>query len=206
VEDQEEAKWTILAEEDAINPVVGKKEVHRTLFFEIERRHVGQGRAGPADRPAERHYLCRKVDAMGGEKDGIDPERPRFHGRKNCGERDSRKKGLQEQVSNPLGKESSFRRKRGTMNKERLEWVISRLNQYMLTAAGDHFLKTASTDFERNRKLTDHQEERLETLYKEKSARVPNKNLTIKESPRKKPRARRPGGNFFSQSRKSRQD
>jgi hypothetical protein len=61
------------------------------------------------------------------------------------------------------------------MNKARLEWVISGLNQYALTKAEDQFLKTASEDFDKNHALTERQEERLESLYKEKSQSIPNK-------------------------------
>jgi len=55
------------------------------------------------------------------------------------------------------------------MNKDRLEWVMSGLNQHALTEAEDQFVKTALEDFEKNHALTEHQEERLENLYKEKS-------------------------------------
>jgi hypothetical protein len=61
------------------------------------------------------------------------------------------------------------------MNRARLEWVMSGLNQYALTKAEALFLKTASEDFEKNQALTKHQEERLENLYKEKSKLTPNK-------------------------------
>ena len=54
------------------------------------------------------------------------------------------------------------------MNKDRLEWVMSGLNQHALTEAEDQFVKTALEDFEKNHALTEHQEERLENLYKEK--------------------------------------
>ncbi len=61
------------------------------------------------------------------------------------------------------------------MNKARLEWVMSGLNQYTLTPAEDLFLKTVSADFDKNQALTAYQEERLENLYKEKSKLVPHK-------------------------------
>ncbi len=61
------------------------------------------------------------------------------------------------------------------MNKARLEWVMSGLNQYVLTTAEDLFLTTISADFDKNQALTAHQEERLENLYKEKSRLTPNK-------------------------------
>jgi len=50
------------------------------------------------------------------------------------------------------------------MNKARLEWVMSGLNQYALTDAEDLFLKTASADFDKNQALTERQEGRLENL------------------------------------------
>jgi len=41
------------------------------------------------------------------------------------------------------------------MNKARLEWVVSGLNQYVLTQAEDQFLKTALEDFDKNHALTE---------------------------------------------------
>ena len=61
------------------------------------------------------------------------------------------------------------------MNKARLEWVMSGLNQYSLTTAEDHFLKTVLAEFDKNQALTERQEKRLENLYKEKSKLTPNK-------------------------------
>jgi hypothetical protein len=79
------------------------------------------------------------------------------------------------------------------MNKERLEWVMSGLNQHVLTKAEDQFLKTALEDFGKNQSLTEHQEEKLESLYKEKSKLIPNKNqVSPKGSTPKKIRPRRP--------------
>jgi hypothetical protein len=86
------------------------------------------------------------------------------------------------------------------MNKARLEWVMSGLNQYALTTAEDLFLKTASTDFDKNQALTEHQEERLENLYKEKSKLVPNKKpdrFSVKKSSSEKTRFRRPPARVF---------
>jgi hypothetical protein len=76
------------------------------------------------------------------------------------------------------------------MNKERLEWVMSGLNQYALTKTEDQFVKTALEDFDKNHGLTEKQEEKLEILYKEKSQLLPSKNrFSFKESPKKaKPR------------------
>jgi hypothetical protein len=85
------------------------------------------------------------------------------------------------------------------MNKQRLEWVLSGLNQYVLTEAEDRFLRTVSTDFDKNQALTEQQEERLELFYKQKSQLVPNKNrFAIKESSPKKAKPRRPNGKYFS--------
>jgi hypothetical protein len=78
------------------------------------------------------------------------------------------------------------------MNKERLEWIVSGLNQYALTEAEEQFLKTALEDFDKNQVLTGKQEERLETLYEQKSKMIPNKNrFNVKES-QKKDKPRRP--------------
>jgi O-methyltransferase involved in polyketide biosynthesis len=79
------------------------------------------------------------------------------------------------------------------MNKARLEWVMSGLIQYKLTTAEDHFLKTVCADFDKNQAMTAHQEERLESLYKEKSRLIPNKKtdpFSLKESspPKTRPR------------------
>jgi len=81
------------------------------------------------------------------------------------------------------------------MNRERLDWVISGLNQYALTKAEDQFLKTALEDFDRNQSLTGRQEERLETLYKEKSQSIPNKksdHFSFKKADPTKTKPRRP--------------
>ena len=82
------------------------------------------------------------------------------------------------------------------MNKERLEWVMSGLNQHILSKTEDQFIKTAAEDFDKNHALTEQQEEKLESLYKEKSKRIPNKNMVSpkvipkKTKPLKKPRWR----------------
>jgi len=85
---------------------------------------------------------------------------------------------------------------RSIMDKARLDWVISGLNQYALTKAEDVFLKIASEDFDRNQALTEKQEERIETLYKQKSLLMPNKNrFAVEKSPqREKARPRKPSG------------
>jgi len=79
------------------------------------------------------------------------------------------------------------------MKKDRLEWVMSGLNQYNLTKTEDHFIKTALEDFDKNQALTEHQEEKLETLYKEKSKLIPNKiQVSPKASSPKKTKPRKP--------------
>ena len=72
---------------------------------------------------------------------------------------------------------NSVNRMKGViMNKERLEWIVSGINQYALTEAEERFLKTVLEDFNKNQVLTGKQEERLETLYEQKSKMTPNKN------------------------------
>jgi len=81
------------------------------------------------------------------------------------------------------------------MNKGRLEWVMSGLNQYALTTAENFFLETVLADFDKNQALTERQEARLENLYKEKSKLTPNKKsnqLPMSESTPKKTRPRMP--------------
>jgi hypothetical protein len=82
------------------------------------------------------------------------------------------------------------------MNKERLEWIMSGLNQYQLTKTEGQFVKSALGEFDQNHTLTENREERLETLYKEKSKLKPNKNssnyFSFKESGPEKPKPRRP--------------
>ena len=79
------------------------------------------------------------------------------------------------------------------MNKDRLEWIMSGLNQYKLTKNEDQFIKTTLEDFDQKHGLTEHQEERIENLYKEKSKLKPNKNsnyFSFAESTPNKPRPR----------------
>jgi len=86
--------------------------------------------------------------------------------------------------------------KRGFMNKDRLDWIMSGLNQYALTSAEDKFVKAAVVHFDQHLVLTAQQEERIETLYKEKSKRMPNKRsadpFSLGEAPPKRVRPRRP--------------
>ena len=86
------------------------------------------------------------------------------------------------------------------MNKARLDWVMSGLNQYALTLAEDQFLKTAVEDFDKNDALTERQEDRLETLYKLKSQSIPNKKsdrFSVKKSTPKKIKPQRPSAKVF---------
>jgi hypothetical protein len=78
------------------------------------------------------------------------------------------------------------------MNKARLEWVMSGLNQYALTTTEDLFLGTVSADFDKNQVLTERQEERLENLYKEKSKLTPNKKPNQVPSTKSTPKKTRP--------------
>ena len=69
------------------------------------------------------------------------------------------------------------------MNKERLDWVMSGLNRYKLTQKEDQFIKSTEDDFNQKNMITEQQEEKLESLYKEKSKLLPNKNyFSPKES------------------------
>ena len=86
------------------------------------------------------------------------------------------------------------------MKKDRLEWVMSGLNQYNLTKTEDHFVKTAVEDFDKNDALTERQEDRLETLYKLKSQSIPNKKsdrFSVKKSSPKKIKPQRPRAKVF---------
>jgi len=86
------------------------------------------------------------------------------------------------------------------MNKERLDWVMSGLNQHALTKAEDQFLKAAVQDFGKNNALTENQEERLENLYKLKSQLTPDKKsdyFSFKKSTPKKIKPQRPRTKVF---------
>ena len=93
-----------------------------------------------------------------------------------------------------------IRIERSIMNKARLDWVMSGLNQHALTRAEDHFLKLVLADFDKNQALTEHQEERLELFYRQKSQSIPNKKLdhfSFKKSSPKKTEPRRPRKRAF---------
>ena len=87
------------------------------------------------------------------------------------------------------------------MNKERLEWVMSGLNQYKLTKTEDQFVKSAVEDFDKNHALTEQQEKKIETLYKEKSSLVPDKKssdyFAFKKSVPPKARVLKPRTRMF---------
>jgi len=69
------------------------------------------------------------------------------------------------------------------MEKERLEWIMSGLNRYKLAAREDQFVKSVEQNFNQKNMLTEQQEEKLESLYKEKSKLIPNRNyFSPKES------------------------
>jgi len=53
---------------------------------------------------------------------------------------------------------------------------MSGLSYYHLTVREDQFVKSVNQDFNQKNRLTEEQEERLESLYKEKSKSKPNKN------------------------------
>ena len=78
------------------------------------------------------------------------------------------------------------------MNKERLEWIVSGLNQNGLTEAEKQFLKTALEDFDKNGVLAGKQEARLEAIYGQKSRMTPNKNRFVVKESKKKDKPRRP--------------
>jgi hypothetical protein len=83
------------------------------------------------------------------------------------------------------------------MKKERLEWVMSGLNQHQLTRTEDLLVKSAQEGFDQHT-LTVEQEEKLEVLYKEKSKLMPNKKssdyFSLKKSSPQKVRPRKPRG------------
>ena len=69
------------------------------------------------------------------------------------------------------------------MEKERLKWIMSGLNHYKLTASEDQFVKSVEQGFNQKNMLTEQQEEKLGSLYKEKSKLIPNKTyFSPKES------------------------
>jgi len=85
------------------------------------------------------------------------------------------------------------------MKKDRLDWIISGLNQYKLTEREDQFIKLLEQEFSQKNMLTDLQEEKIENLYKEKSKLIPNKNyFTPKASKSQgKTRVKRPTGKII---------
>ena len=86
------------------------------------------------------------------------------------------------------------------MRKDRLEWIISGLNQYRLTEREDQFIKSLEQDFHQKEMLTEQQEDRIENLYKEKSKLIPNKNHFAPKASKTqgKSRIKKPGGKIIS--------
>jgi len=69
------------------------------------------------------------------------------------------------------------------VNHERLEWIISGLTRYQLTEKEDQFVESAKVHFSQKNMLTEQQEEKLESLYQEKSRFLPNRDyFSPKES------------------------
>ena len=63
------------------------------------------------------------------------------------------------------------------MNKARLEWILSGLNRYKLTPTEDRFVKSIQQTFNDKNMLTDKEEEKLESFYREKSRLVADRDL-----------------------------
>lgn len=84
------------------------------------------------------------------------------------------------------------------MRKDRLEWIISGLNQYQLTEREDQLIKLAEQDLNQKNMLTEQQEEKIENLYKEKSKLIPNKNyFTPKVKPKTKSKFKKMQGKII---------
>ncbi len=65
------------------------------------------------------------------------------------------------------------------MKKDRLDWIMSGLNQYQLTDREDQFIKSVEEEFREKNMISEAQEERLEALYREKSKMIPNKTYFV---------------------------
>ena len=84
------------------------------------------------------------------------------------------------------------------MRKDRLEWIISGLNQYKLTEREEQFIRLLEQEFGQKNMITDLQEEKIENLYKEKSKLIPNKNyFAPKASKTPGKRVKRPQGKII---------
>jgi hypothetical protein len=138
---------------------------------------------------------------MGRPESRLHAESDRFQGEKFAGQRGKGKLRLQRKIVLTLWTTHSSGWKGVIMNKGRLEWIMSGLNQYKLTKTEDQFIKSALGNFDKNQALTELQEEKLEGLYKEKSKFKPNKNasdyFSFKESIPKKVRVPRPRTKIF---------
>jgi hypothetical protein len=130
---------------------------------------------------------------MGRPKSCFHAEPEGFHGKQFAGERGNGKTGLPRKI---VIRTRLPEWKGVMMNKDRLEWIMSGLNQYQLTKTEGQFVKSALGDFDQNHALAEDREERLETLYKEKSKLKPNKNspnyFSFKESSPQKAKPRKP--------------
>ncbi len=78
------------------------------------------------------------------------------------------------------------------MNKERFEWIMSGLSRYNLNGNEDRLVKLVAEGFSQKNKITEEQEAKMESLYKEKSKLWPDKHpFSTKKSEapeKKKPR------------------
>jgi hypothetical protein len=139
---------------------------------------------------------------MGGPKGCLDVESKELHGKGSTGKRGQSQPWFSRELVIPRGQLLWLTRSEGfivkvdentldcqqakggpIMNHERLEWIISGLNRYKLTEKEDQFVKSAEVDFNQKNMLTEQQEEKLESLYKEKSRFLPNRNyFSPKES------------------------
>jgi hypothetical protein len=83
-------------------------------------------------------------------------------------------------------------RRGGILNHKRFEGIRSELNRYQLTEKEDQGVKSAEYDFNQKNMFTEQREEKLKSLYKEKSRFMPNKiYFSPKESiPPEKTKAR----------------
>ena len=138
------------------------------------------------------------VNTMGSPESCLHAEPDGFHGEKLAGKRRNGNGGLPRKI---VIRTQLPGWKGVIMNKERLEWIMSGLNQYQLTKTEGQFVKSALGDFDQNHTLTEDREERLESLYKEKSRFKPNKNssnyFSFKESSPKEVKPRRPRTRVF---------
>ncbi len=72
---------------------------------------------------------------------------------------------------------------RGTMNRARLEWILSGLRRYRLSPSEDRFVKSIEQTFNDKNMLTDKEEEKLEGFHREKSRLVADRDLYSPKTP-----------------------